>query len=542
MVDDSTMSPNHGNSSTEAMGPTSRRGILKSAAIMTIMTLLSRILGLVREQVRGYYLGTGTGADAFGLGSTLPNLFRRLLAEGAMTAAFVPVLTGYARKENRQELVDFLSSFLTLLTFVATLICLLGIVFAGWIVPTFFPGFGAVEGKLALTVVITQITFPYLLLVTVAALIQAVLNTFGRFAPSAFTPVLLNLSIILCAFLLHDAFPDPSYAFALGFVIGGFLQLVFQLPWFFRTGIRLKLSFNWRHPGVRELVRIFIPGAFAAGIYQINVFVSEMIASSLSEGSIAALGYSIRLQELILGVFVISITTVILPALSAQHANNDREGYGKTILLALDSLALVTVPAAFGLIAVREPLLHLLFQQGAFDQDSTRITGLAVLFHSMGVYFIATSRSLNQAFYAMKDLKTPMIVSAVAMVVNVAGCYLLAGPLAHGGIALANSLSAAVTGLLLFVILLRRAPDVPLLSHLSLLLRVILASGVMFLVLDRLVAYVPLAPDAGKLRQLELVLLYCAVGIVVFLAAGMLLLKKEFAQLVRVMLRRKRKQ
>lgn len=526
---------------TETLGPTSRRGILKSAAVMTVLTFVSRILGLVREQVRGYYLGTGTGADAFGLGSTLPNLFRRLLAEGAMTAAFVPVFTGYMKKENRQELINFLSSFLTLLTFVTTLICVLGIVFAGWIVPTFFPGFGAVEGKLALTVVITQITFPYLLLVTLAALVQAVLNTFGRFGPSAFTPILLNLSIILCAYLLHDVFPDPSYAFAVGFVVGGFLQLAFQLPWFFKTGLRLKLSFNWRHPGVRELGRVFLPGAFAAGIYQINVFVSEMIASSLSEGSIAALQYSIRLQELILGVFVISITTVILPALSSQFASGDRNGYGQTVLLALDSLALVTIPAAFGLIAIREPLLRLLFQQGAFDQESTSMTGLAVLFHSMGVYFIATSRSLNQAFYAMKDLKTPMLVSAVAMVVNVAGCYLLAIPLAHGGIAAANSLSAAVTGLLLFVILLRRAPDVPLAGHLHLLLRVVLASGIMFLALDRLAALLPVPPDAGKMRQLYLVLLYCAAGIAVFLAAGALLLRRELGQLIRVMRRRQKK-
>jgi len=506
---------------------------------MTVLTFASRVLGLVREQVRGYYLGTGTGADAFGLGSTLPNLFRRLLAEGAMTAAFVPVFTGYKEKKTREELINFLSSFLTLLTCVATAVCLLGIVLADWIVPAFFPGFGSVEGKLALTVVITQITFPYLLLVTLAALAQAVLNTFGRFGPSAFTPILLNLSIILAAYLLHDSFPDPSYAFAVGFVIGGFLQLAFQLPWVFRTGLRLKLSFHWRHPGVRELIRVFLPGAFAAGIYQVNVFVSEMIASSLSEGSIAALGYSIRLQELILGVFVISITTVILPALSSQVAAGDRKGYGETVLLALDSLALVTVPAAFGLIAVREPLLRLLFQQGAFDPDSTSMTGLAVLFHSMGVYFIASSRSLNQAFYAMKDLKTPMLVSVVALVVNVAGCYILAVPLAHGGIAAANSLSAAVTGLLLFVLLLRRAPDVPLVSHLGLLVRVVIASGVMLVALDRLAAFFPCPPDAGKLHLLVHVLIAMAVGAAVFLAAGAVLLRKELAQLVRVVFRRR---
>jgi len=500
-----------------------------------VLTFISRILGLVREQVRSYYLGTGTGSDAFGLAATIPNLFRRLLAEGAMTAAFIPVFTGYLKQENRRELARFLSSFLSLLTMVTTLVCVLGIIFADVAVETFFSaGFGQVEGKLALTIVLTRYMFPYLLLVTLAAMVQAVLNSFRIFGPSAFTPVLLNLAIIGLAVATHDWFPDPSYAFAAGFLVGGLAQLVFQLPWFFSLGLRLTLSVNWRHPGVRELGRIFLPGAFAAGIYQINVFVSQMIASTLAEGSIAALQYSIRLQELVLGVFVVSVTTVILPTLARHAAEGDTRGFDDTNVLALDLLAFVTVPAATGLLVLRRPIVMLLFQQGAFDTHSTDMTCLAILFHSLGIYFVATSRSLNQSFYAMKNLKTPTKVAAVAMAVNIAGCYLLSLPLAHGGIALANSLSAVVSAVLLFYLLQARKVKLRVGRHLWLLARLIAASGFMALVLYFLGLALPCQEGQGKLRIGLVLALYVGAGLSTFLAAAGLVARKELMQIVRI--------
>jgi putative peptidoglycan lipid II flippase len=516
----------------------SRRYLVKSAALITMLTFLSRILGLVREQVRGYYLGTGTASDAFGLAATIPNLFRRLLAEGAMTAAFIPVFTGYVKGGDRKALSAFFSNFISLFTFITTIVCLLGMVYADFIVNTFFSsGFGEIEGKLALTILLTRIMFPYLLLVSLAAIIQAVLNSFRIFAPSAFTPVLLNICIILGAVLLQDLFPDPSYAFAVGFLAGGVAQLLFQLPWFFRLGLRVSLSVNWRHPGVRELFRIFVPGAFAAGIYQINVFVSQMIASSLYEGSIAALQYSVRLQELVLGVFVVSVTTVILPTLARQHAAGDRKGFTGTNLLALDMMALVTVPASLGLLALRRPIIQLLFQQGEFDAHSTDLTSLAVLFHSMGIYFIASSRSLNQTFYAMKDLKTPMVVAAIAMGVNIGGCYGLAIPLGHGGIALANSLSALATSGLLFLFLFRRGVEVRFQSHAWLLLRLLLAGGIMVAALLVLQSWLPQASEGKLYLALRLLLLVVSGG-AVFVLAALLVARKELLRLLLLVTRR----
>jgi putative peptidoglycan lipid II flippase len=322
-----------------------------------------------------------------------------------------------------------------------------------------------------------------------------------------------------------------------GFLAGGVAQLLFQLPWFFRLGLRVSLSANWRHPGVRELIRIFVPGAFAAGIYQVNVFVSQMIAASLYEGSIAALQYSVRLQELVLGVFVVSVTTVILPTLARQHAAGDRKGFTGTNLLALDMMALVTVPASLGLLALRRPIIQLLFQQGEFDAHSTDLTSLAVLFHSMGIYFIASSRSLNQTFYAMKDLKTPMVVAAIAMGVNIGGCYGLAIPLGHGGIALANSLSALVTSALLFLFLYRRGVEVRFQSHAWLLLRLLVAGGIMVMALLALSSWLPQAANDKLSLALHLLLLVAA-GAAVFLLAARLVARKELLRLLLLVTRK----
>lgn len=515
-----------------------RRGLMRSAAVMTVFTLISRVLGLVREQVRGYYLGTGMASDAFALASAIPNLFRRLLGEGAMTAAFVPVFTGYKEKGDRSELSRFLSAFLTLFSILLVLFCFGGILLSSWLVETFFAsGFGKVEGKVALTIVLTELMFPYLFLVSLAAIVQAVLNSFRIFGPSSFTPVLLNLSIIVLTVAFADSFPNPSYAMAGGFLLGGVLQLTFQLPWFFRLGLRIRPSFNWSHPGVKELFRIFLPGIFAAGIYQINVFVSEMIASTLNPGSIAALQYSIRLQELVLGVFVISITTVILPTLSSQQTTGDKSAFNDTTRFALRILAFITLPATVGLILLREPIVSLLFQQGEFNDESTRITSIAVLFHSLGIYFIAMSRSLNQSFYAKKDLLTPALLAFVSMVVNISGCLVFSRYLEHGGIALANSLSALTSTVLLAIFLARRGVELGVRQHLSSVGRFLVASAILGGTILALVYLLPYE-HAGKAGLAWRVTIYIAGGMAAFYLACRFVAKDELSSISSIFAKR----
>lgn len=513
---------------------TTHRRLLSSAAGFTALTFVSRILGLVREQVRGYYLGTGTGSDAFGLAATIPNLFRRLFAEGAMTAAFVPVFTGYIKGEDRGEMRRFLSAFVTLFALFLAGFTALMIVLSPWVVRTFFPGFGLVPGKLALTITLTQLMFPYLFLVSLAAVAQAVLNSFRVFAPSAATPILLNLSIIGATVALHDRFPDPSYALATGFLLGGALQLAFQLPWLRQLRLEIRPCFDRSHPGLKELLRVFAPGVFAAGIYQINVFVSQMIAAGLHEGTIASLQYSARLQELVLGVFVVSVTTVVLPTFARQFADRNMGEAADTLRFSLGLLALVALPATAGLIVLREPIVRLLFQFGEFDAQSTRLTTFAILFHAPGIYFIAASRTLSQVFYGAKNLRTPAWCAFGAMLANIALCLTLAGPLGNGGIALANSLSALVSTALLAVFLRRTGVAPPLRAHGGTLLRTALAAAIMAGALVGLGVALPWDPDLGRLTLGLRLGLFVALGIAVFGAAAGLLAKKELRELLQL--------
>jgi putative peptidoglycan lipid II flippase len=425
---------------------------------MTLMTLLSRILGLVREQVRAHFLGTGWASDAYGIATLIPNLFRRLLAEGAMTAAFIPVFVEYMHGDKKHETQAFLSKFLTLLTLVAAAVTVLGILSTGWIIDTFFAGrFQEVPGKVELTIALTEWMWPYLFFVTLAAVLQAILNAHKVFGPSAFTPVLLNLAIIGCAVAFRDTFDDPAFGFILGFLVGGLVQIAFQVPYLLKhTELKLRFDFRIKHPGVRRVIFIMIPGVFAAGIYQINVLVSQIIAAGLEGGSIASLQYSVRLQELVLGLFVVSIAQVILPTLAEQTAKNDTAAVKSTLRHATGLMAFVTLPATAGLILIGPEVIALLFQYGEFDATSTEMTSFALTFHAVGLFAIAATRVFQQVFYAYKDMKTPTLAAFVVLIANVILCLLLSVPLSHGGIALAGSIAAAINGLLLLFYLRRK--------------------------------------------------------------------------------------
>lgn len=432
--------------------PNERKSVLRGAGVMAVMTALSRVLGLVREQVRGYYLGTGMASDAFGIASVLPNLLRRLFAEGAMTAAFVPVFADYRKNHTPEELNLFLSRFMTWLSFAVTAVVVVAMAITPWLIEVLFPGFGEGTEKSQLTINLTLIMWPYLLLVSLAAVAQAVLNSYRIFAPSAFTPVLLNLVIIGTVVGFQDSFENPSMAFAWGFVGGGICQLLFQIPYLGRLGFSLRPLLTLG-PGVGRVLRIAIPGVFAAGIYQINVLVAQFVATSLEEGSVASLQYSLRLQELVLGLFAISVTTVILPVMSDQVVEKNLDGLKDTLRFATSVVAFVTIPASIGLCLLATPIVQVLFQFGAFDVHSTEMTVFALYFHTLGIFFIAWSRIVTQVFYAMENLKTPTIVAAGVMLFHGILCFVLAGPLKQGGIALAGGIAAACNGLALWWLL-----------------------------------------------------------------------------------------
>ena len=424
---------------------------------MTVMTLMSRVLGLVREQVRAHYLGTSASSDAFGLAVTLPNLFRRLLAEGAMTSAFLPVLAEYLQRGKEEETRVFLSRFVSLLSCVVVLFTLLGILITPWLIETFFSSeFQNVPGKVQLTIWLTQLMWPYLALVSLAAVIQAILNAHKIFGPSAFTPVLLNLAIVGCGIGLSSHLSDPAFGLVTGFLVGGAVQIVFQVPFLFRhTSVRFGPTLRVLGPGVRRVLWVMLPGIWGAGIYQVNVFVSQLIASGLEGGAIASLQFGIRLQELVLGLFVVSVAQVILPTLSDQCARGDQDGVKDTLAFATRLMTFVCLPATLALMVLGEPVVRLLFQFGAFDAQSTQRTAEAVTFYALGLFPIALARVQQQVFFAHKDQKTPAQVAGLVALINIVLCLWLSEVMGHAGIALAGSV-AALVNTLCFMVLLRR--------------------------------------------------------------------------------------
>ncbi len=430
-----------------------RSGLLRSAFSMAILTLLSRVLGLVREQVRAYYLGTGGASDAFGVAFMLPNLLRRLLAEGAMSAAFVPVFQELREKEGEERTWLFASRFLNLALLILLVVSSLGVIGSGVLVAVIAPGFTAQYPETReLAVVLTALMFPYILFVGLAAVLQGMLNSYKVFWVSALTPVLLNLAIIGFAVGLGTRLDQPAYAFAVGVIVGGVLQLVFQVPYAFKLGFRWTLSFRIG-PGIKKAFWLWVPTVFGAGIYQINVLVSQALASTLPEGAISSLQYSTRLLELTLGVYAISISTVILPTLSRQAARDDKGGMRDTMGLAVRMICFICLPAMMGLYLLRVPVVRLLFERGEFDASSLELTTWALTFHLAGLVFIALARIYVQAFYSQQDTRTPVWIALGAAAVNIVACIFLRGPLGNGGIALANTLSALVqVGLLVWLL------------------------------------------------------------------------------------------
>ncbi|MBP7125642.1 murein biosynthesis integral membrane protein MurJ [Myxococcota bacterium] len=452
------MAAEPGGSSGSAERKGRHRALLRSTLVTSGLTVLSRIVGLVREQVRGYYLGTGTESDAFGIAATIPNMLRRLFAEGAMTAAFVPVFTGLRADADPGRVQQFYRGFMTLFVLLMAGVTMLGILASGPLVEFLFAGrFHEVPGKVELTVGLTRVMFPYLFLVSIAAIIQATLNSFHVFGPSAFSPVLLSVANIATVVFFHSWFPNPAWALAVGFLAGGVLQLAFQVPFLRKQGITFRPTMaGIRDPAVWQVARILLPGVFSAGIYQINVTISQVIAAHLDPGSVASLQYSLRLQELVLGVFAVSVATVLLPTLSEQVHRQQWSDVKETFGFSVNLLAFVTFPATVGLILLGTPIVRVLFQYGRFDDTSTAMTVFALQFHAAGIFFVALQRNVVQVFYAMHDLRTPTWVAAVVMLFHGVLCLGLSGPLRQGGIALAGSVAAALNVAMLWWLLRRR--------------------------------------------------------------------------------------
>ncbi|WP_288368377.1 murein biosynthesis integral membrane protein MurJ [uncultured Alcanivorax sp.] len=433
--------------------PPKKAGLLASTAVVATMTMLSRVLGLVRDVVIARMLGASAGADAFFVALKIPNFLRRLFAEGAFNQAFVPVLSEYRSKGSMAAtklLVDRVAGTLggTLM-----LVTLGGVLAAPGIIWIFAPGFGDDPAKRALTVEMLRLTFPYLFFIALTAFAGGILNSWNRFAVPAFTPVLLNLSLIGCALFLAPHFAEERMAVALawGVLIAGIAQLLFQLPFLARLNLMPIPRMGWSDPGVRKIMRLMAPALFGASVYQLNSLVNTILASMLETGSVTWLYYTDRLIELPLGIFAVAIGTVILPSLSSKHADASAEAFSRTLDWAIRMVLLVGLPAALALFALAEPLLSTLFQYGEFSAFDVTKTAASLRAYSAGLLAAMLIKVLAPGFYARQDTRTPVRIGVLAMLANMLLGALLVWEWRHVGLASAMALSAWLNAGLLYL-------------------------------------------------------------------------------------------
>ncbi|MDR5899397.1 murein biosynthesis integral membrane protein MurJ [Halomonas vilamensis] len=419
-----------------------RRGLMGSGVIVSAMTMISRVMGLARDVVIAALLGAGNGADAFFVAFKIPNFLRRLFAEGAFNQAFVPVLSEYSTQRTRQEIRELLNATAGSLTAVLALITAVAMLGAPWLVWIFAPGFGRDPEKLALTADMLRLTFPYLLLISLTAFSGSVLNTWNRFAVPAFTPVLLNLSLIGAALLLMPLFEQPAMALAWGVLIAGAAQLAFQVPFLLRLGLLPTPWPQFAHEGVRRILKLMAPALFGVSVSQINLLLDTVLASLLAAGSVSWLYYSDRLVELPLGVFGVAIGTVILPALSKRHAEQSSAHFAAMLDWAIRVVLLLGLPAALALAVLAEPLLITLFHYGAMTDHDIQMAAMSLRAYAFGLLAFMLIKVLAPGFFARQDTATPVKVGIMAMVANMVFNLLLIWPLAHAGLALATALSA----------------------------------------------------------------------------------------------------
>ena len=432
-------------------------GLLGSSFVVSIGTMLSRVLGLARDVVLANLLGAAPNADAFFVAFKIPNFLRRLFAEGAFSQAFVPVLTE-TREQGSHEavrhLVDRVAGVLGGSLFVLTA---LAMVMAPWVALIFAPGFSRDVAKLALTADLIVWTFPYLFLISLTGFCGAILNTYGRFAVPAYTPVLLNLSLITAAVVWAPTMPEPALGLAMGVTLAGVVQLLFQLPSLRAVKLTPRPVWDTKDEGVRKILMLMVPALFGVSVSQINLLFDTVLASLLPDGSVAWLYYSDRLTELPLGVFAIAIATVILPTLSALNTRAEPEEFSQTLAWAMRNVLLIAVPATVALWLLAEPILATLFQYGAFTDRDVEMAAASLRAYTVGLGGFMLIKVLAPGYYARQDMKTPVKIGIIAMVSNMVLNVLFVFPLmwyfemGHVGLALATSVSAWINAGLLYL-------------------------------------------------------------------------------------------
>lgn len=456
----------------------SQKKITKSIGIVSLGTFTSRIVGYIRDMLIANRFGASLVSDAFFVAWRIPNTLRELFGEGALSAAFIPVFTEYLKTKDKKEAWKLASLIFNGLLIISILITLLGIIWTPLIITIIAPGFKGSDA-FQLTVTLTRIMFPFTIFICLAALVMGILNSCQHFTLPAFAPALLNLCLIGAIFFLCPLFDEPILGLSIGFLIGGLMQLLIQIPALIKERMEYRLIIDLFNPGVKKIIFLMVPRAIGAGVTQLNITISNLLASFLVFGSISSLFYSNRLVHFPLALFGIAIGTVLFPTMSRQVVDGNLDELKKSLLWGLKMVILTSLPATIGLMVLGRPIIQLLFQHGQFDVYDTNITYLALFFYAFGLLGFASLKVIVPAFYSQHDTWTPLKIGIISVIANIIFSLLLMRPLEQGGLTLSLSLSGFLNASLLLIILRQKIGAIYGNQILKSFLKVLLASSIM---------------------------------------------------------------
>ncbi|WP_437888069.1 murein biosynthesis integral membrane protein MurJ [Phytobacter sp. V91] len=506
--------------------------LLKSLAAVSSMTMFSRVLGFARDAIVARVFGAGMATDAFFVAFKLPNLLRRIFAEGAFSQAFVPILAEYKSKQGEDATRVFVAYVSGLLTLALAVVTIAGMLAAPWVILVTAPGFADTADKFALTSQLLQITFPYILLISLASLAGAILNTWNRFSVPAFAPTFLNISMIGFALFGAPYFHPPVLALAWAVTVGGVLQLVYQLPHLKKIGMLVLPRVNFRDAGALRVVKQMGPAILGVSVSQISLIINTIFASFLVSGSVSWMYYADRLMEFPSGVLGVALGTILLPSLSRSFASGNHDEYNRLMDWGLRLCFLLALPSAVALGILAKPLVVSLFQYGKFTANDALMTQYALVAYSVGLMGIIVVKVLAPGFYSRQDIKTPVRIAIVTLVMTQAMNLAFIGPLKHAGLSLSIGLAACLNAGLLYWQLRKQDIFTPQAGWGSFLGRLVVAVLVMSAALVGMLYVMPEWAQGNMAHRLMRLMAVVVVGVVAYFATLALLgfRIKEFAR------------
>ena len=509
--------------------------ITGAASVVGAATVLSRVLGYARDAVIAFSFGAGLYSDAFFMAFRIANLLRRLVGEGALTSSFIPIFTEELNRRDKRQTRALVSSVFSFFVIALVILTVLGIIFSKEFVLYMSPGFASDPQKFSLTVRLTQLMFPYMIFIGLTAVAMGVLNSYKHFTAPALSPVFLSTSIMLSVLALSPFLRIPVYSIAIGVLIGGVLQLLLQAPFLMKYGMMPRFTLNFRDPALKKILALMGPRTFGVGVYQLNLLVTMWFSSQLSEGAVSYLYYAGRLMEMPIGIFGVSVATAALPTLSGHAALKDWENFKGSLSFAVRIINFITIPATVGLFVLSYPVTEILFRRGEFNVAAASATSVALYYYALGLAPVSLARMLTSVFYSLKDTVTPVWTALLSFTVNIVLCFVLVGPLKHGGLALAASLSAVVDAAALLIMLKLRLGRLGGRDILDSALRSTVASLVMGAVIY-LLAFKTFAPH-GLVSRAALLAFTLATGLLTYAVMARLLKVRELSFLKGVLRR-----